>query len=303
MKSILAIIGTVFTVSIVCTAQTSPKMFYQDVAWSPDGKYISSTGLHDYVQGTDGFRTDIYVMRSDGSNLTKITGDQMNDYYASLSKKRVVYSSGLAKAKESSIFTANFDGSDLRRITQTTAKDTAPAFSPDGKRIAFMSDRDGGKHQIYVMNADGSDVRKLTDDATVSFCNPQWSPDGGRIVYYTDKGDRKDQVWIMNADGTNKTLLTGGIAHNIFPGWSHDGKKLIFSSSNRDGGNASYVDGSYLYTVNADGSGFAPLGKIKSFFARISPDGKKIAYITGGFPESSIYVANEDGSGAVKITK
>lgn len=293
----------VLIVSISWYAQDAPKMFYQDVAWSPDGKYISATGLHDYVKDTDGFKTDIYVMRSDGSNLTKITDDLNNDYYTSLSKKRVAYSSGLPKSQQSSIFTANFDGSDKKQVTLNGAKDSTPAFSPDGKRIAFMTVRDAGKYQIYVMKADGSGVRKLTDDPSTSFCNPQWSPDGKRIVYYTDKGDRKDQVWVMNADGSNKTLLTGGIAHNIFPGWSHDGKRVIFSSSNRDGGNASYVDGSYLYTISVDGSGFAPVGKIKSFFARFSPDGKKIAYITGGFPESSIYVANADGSGAIKITK
>jgi TolB protein len=211
-----AIFAIILYLGSVSFAQDVSKMFYQDVAWSPDGKLISATGLHDYVKDTDGFKTDIYVMRSDGSGLTKITGDELNDYYTSLSKKRVAYSSGIPKAKESSIFTANFDGSDLRRITQTAAKDTAPAFSPDGKRIAFMSQRDGAKHQIYVMNADGSDVRKLTDDPAMSFCNPQWSPDGKRIAYYTDKGDRKDQVWVMNADGSNKTLLTAGIGHNIF---------------------------------------------------------------------------------------
>ena len=299
----LFVLTAVAIASISLHAQDAPKMFYQDVAWSPDGKCISATGLHDYVKDTDGFKTDIYVMRTDGSNLTKITDDVNNDYYTSLSKKRIAYSSGLPKSQQTSIFTANLDGSDRRQITPSTGKDSAPAFSPDGKWIAFMSVRDAGKYQIYVMKADGSEVRKLTDDPSTSFCNPQWSPDGKRILFYTDKGDRKDQVWVMEVDGSNKRLLTGGIAHNIFPGWSPDGKKVIFSSSNRDGGNASYVDGSYLYTVNADGSGFAPLGKIKSFFARFSPDGKKLAYITGGFPESSIYVANADGTGPTKITK
>ena len=55
--------------------------------------------------------------------------------------------------------------------------------------------------------------------------------------------------------------------------------------------------------MNTDGSGLAKIGNINSFFARYSPNVKKIAYISGKFPETAIYIANADGSGAVKITK
>ena len=302
MKMVSSVFACILIGVIALYAQ-SAATFHQDVSWSPDGKHISFTGMHNYDQKTDGYKTDIYVIRADGSDQRQITADATNEYYTSFGKKLVAFSADVSGNKDSDIHTASPDGSGIRRLTRDAKDNTAPAFSPDGKSIAFMSTRDGGKFQIYVMRSDGSGARPLTNDQAVAHCNPQWSPDGKRIVYYTDIGDKKDQVWVMNADGSGKKLLTGGIGHNIFPGWSADGKRVIFSSSNRDGGEGSFVDGSYLYLINADGSGLAPLGTIKSFFARFSHDGKRLAYISGKFPSTSIYVANADGSGAVQITK
>ena len=108
----------------------------------------------------------------------------------------------------------------------------------------------------------------------------------------------------MNSDGSNQTLLTGGIGHNIFPAFSPDGKRIIFSSSNRNAQtDGSYVEGSFVYMINTDGSNLTKIANLKSYFARFSPDGKKIAYISGKFPETAIYIANADGSGAMKLTK
>ena len=108
----------------------------------------------------------------------------------------------------------------------------------------------------------------------------------------------------QNKDGSNQMLLTANIGHNIFPGWSPDSKRIIFSSSKRDAtSTGSNVLGSFLYIMNADGSGLKKLGQINSFFARFSPDGKRIAYVSGDFPKSAIYIADADGSAAVQITK
>lgn len=292
------------TVSLSLFVSGQQSMFHQDVSWSPDSKYITFTGLHDYDSKTDSFKTDIYVMRVDGSGLRKITSDDANDYYTSWGKGRIVFSSGPPSSKESDIFTINPDGSQLRQVTNVSGKDSTPAFSRDGKRIAFVSMRDGGKYQIYTMNSDGSKVKRLTNDTSTAFVNPQWSPDGKAILYYSDKGDGKDQVWTMRSDGSDQKVLTGNLGHNIFPGWSSDGKRIIFAASKRDKDQSgSYVDASRLYTMNADGSDLKLFANIQSFFARFSPDGKHVAYIAGKFPTNSIYIANADGSGAVKVTQ
>ena len=108
----------------------------------------------------------------------------------------------------------------------------------------------------------------------------------------------------MNSDGSNQTLLTNNIGHNIFPAWSPDGKRIIFSSSNRETKtHGALLEGTFVYTMNADGSNLTKVAGVSGYFARFSPDGKRIAYITGKFHETAVFVANPDGSGAMKLTK
>ena len=83
--------------------------------------------------------------------------------------------------------------------------DRSPAWSPDGKRLAFESLRDGN-HEIYVMNADGSDQTNLTKNPA-SDRSPAWSLDGKRIAFDSDR-DGDDEIYVMNADGSDVTRLT-----------------------------------------------------------------------------------------------
>ena len=144
------------------------------------------------------------------------------------------------------------------------------------------------------MNSDGSNVTRLTKDDEVAFYNPEWSPDGRMLVFYAEKGDAKDQIWTINADGTSPRLLTNNIGHNIFPAFSPNGKKIIYSSNlgGEHGG---------VFTMNLDGTEVEQLKGIKTGWIRYSPDGKKIVYVEGRFPNSSIIIANADGSNPKKI--
>lgn len=304
MKNLICTLVLLLSCAVCGLSQNPAPMFYQDIAWSPDGKYLSLTGMHDINQTTNSMKADIYVIKVDGSNLQKITGDATNEFYSSWSSdgKRILFSQTVKDSKNSNLFTVNKDGTGLIQLTKDSKQNSTPAFSPNGKKIAFISTRDSEKYQIYVMNSDGTNVLRLTTDSNIGYFNPMWSHDGKKIVYYAEKGDRKDQIWTMNADGSNQTLLINNIGHNIFPTWSPDGKHILFSSKRDSDTKASYVEGSYLYVMNADGTNIKRVGDIRSFFARFSPDGKTIAYISGKFPETSIYLANADGSGAKKLT-
>jgi Tol biopolymer transport system component len=112
------------------------------------------------------------------------------------------------------IYVMNADGSGQRRLTRNTVRDSNTVWSPDGRRIAFVSN-----WQVWVMNADGSGQRRLTRSGARNFA-PAWSPDGQRIAFERRLGRRQRpacsgcgealtfEVWVMNADGSGQQRLT-----------------------------------------------------------------------------------------------
>ncbi len=303
MKELISLLVLIIISAVGVFAQSNNAIFYQSLAWSPDGKFLSYTAMSDYDEKTDQYHTDIFIAKLADSKRQNISGNAKHAFSSTWTKdgKRIAFSAVAENGKDSDIFTVNKDGSDLIQLTKNAGQNATPSFSPDGKKIAFMSKCTGEKYQIFVMDLDGSNIKKLTNDSAVSFCNPIWSADGKKIVYYSDKEDKKDQIWLINTDGSQQTRLTDGSGHNIFPSFSFDGIRIIFSRRDEREADKSYVDASYLFVMNSDGSNLMQLSKINSFFARFSPDGKKIAFISGKFPSNNVFVANADGSNIKKI--
>ena len=139
----------------------------------------------------------------------------------------------------------NADASGLRRLRQASEatggqESTAPAWSPDGRRILFAGSPGlGGR--VSVVNADGSGERTLAKGGHAA-----WSPDGRRIVFVSTPGGRRGDVYVMNADGSARRNLTPSPSFDRSPVWSPDGRRIAFVSR-RDGN-------SEVYVVNADGS-------------------------------------------------
>ena len=178
------------------------------------------------------------------------------------------------------------------RLTDNGAFDSGPAWSPDGRRIAFNSNRDGN-WEVYVMNADGSGVTRLTDNDAVDG-SPTWSPDGTRIAFDSTRDGDWD-VYVMNADGSGVTRLTDNDAWDWSPAWSPNGRHIAFHS-NRDDGNWE------IYVMNADGSGVTRLtyNGAADFTPAWSPDSRRIAFGTGRHGKREVYVI--DASGVTRLT-
>jgi Tol biopolymer transport system component len=132
------------------------------------------------------------------------------------------------------IYTMRPDGSGLTNLTNDPAHDVDPYWSPDGKRIAFLSDR-AGYMQIFVMNADGSDVFQVTrreaDHAfrgLASSTFDPWSPDGSTLAFLERTPDGGQLIYTMEANGRNGLPLVYPPGNYTSISWSPDGSHLAY---------------------------------------------------------------------------
>jgi Tol biopolymer transport system component len=180
------------------------------------------------------FDTDIFRIRVDGTELTRLGAHPERDIAFSISPDggRIAFhrvDGDSPQTSSADVYTMAFDGSDVRRLTDDPTIDGFPAWSPDGARIAFASER-GGKQEIYVMNADGTDqVRLLHIDDDLDDTHPTWSPDGEQIAFIRGvvPPGRAGGLWVMGAEGSNPHILLGAPLV-AFPAWSPDGTRIAF---------------------------------------------------------------------------
>jgi Tol biopolymer transport system component len=208
------------------------------------------------------------------------------------------------------IYSVNPDGTGFVNLTNTpdqgSEREELPAWSPDGTKIAFMSNRDDQfNYEIYVMNADGSNPTRLTSNSAHDH-SPTWSPDGTKIAFGRSTSATHIRVMVMNSDGTGEVELADprafGASSTGHLQWSPDGTKLAFH------------DIADIWVMSADGASFTKLTSYpptrcceeQAADPTWSPDSQKIAfsqdYLTGDISTASIEVINADGSGRQRLT-
>lgn len=227
-------------------------------AWSADGKLLAFVRY-------DG----LFVVAPDGTGLRKVKGD--------LALGRAVWSPArneLAVMGRHGILRVGLSGAPSHNLSRSPAADVDPAWSPDGRRVAFASNR-SGNHDIYIVNRNGRDLRRLTRHPLAEVA-PVWSPDGRSIAFRRHSphhvaGSSKESVVVINADGGAARELMSFVPEETLDRccwrveWSPGGQRVVTDL----GARITVIDalGGKIWTIAA--RGIAP---------HWSPDGRRILF-------------------------
>ncbi|GAA0473637.1 amidohydrolase family protein [Parasphingorhabdus litoris] len=203
------------------------------------------------------------------------------------------------------IYTMPMAGGTPTRIAEGLAWEVQPRFSPDGKRIAFTSDRGGGDN-IWIMNRDGSDKRQVTKEKFRLLNQPSWSPDGRFIIakkhFTTGRSLGTGEVWVYHVSGGAGVVLVKkpNEQHQKELGepiYAPDGKSLYYTRNITPGGRFIYAQDSNTdlfnieeYDLESGEVTTAVSGLGGSVRPTPSPDGKSIAFVRRERAKSKLYV-------------
>jgi Tol biopolymer transport system component len=266
-------------------------------SWSPDATRIAFVDYRPVNAGNVGLMSlNVWVMNADGTGVKPLTGDPRTVFYDAVwapdghklasvcqlldvtKDKQIVYQS-------TNICVVNTDGSGAVPLTRFTNRDIFidhVAWSPDGRKIAFFSNRalqgsdekpdDSRSRNLWVMDADGSHALALTH-FTEWFTRIEemaWSPNSRKIAYVSVRaldggsgGARGENIWITNADGSGSFPLTRfSEARCRGFSWSPDGSRVSFSSNAGLDGADTSTGAFNIWTIKLDGSSAMPLTSI-----------------------------------------
>jgi TolB protein len=284
-----------------------------DPVWSPDGRHLA------FVSTRDGDH-DIFITDLDGSWVMQVTHNDVLDWRPAWSPDgtRLLFESELDKNFEIYVAGVDLAACDLQapacisapiRLTDHPAVDSYPTWSPDGRQIAFQSNRDGN-FDIFVVPVIGPGLvgpapgerlepLNLTRDPAGDWF-PAWSPDGRYLAFESDR-DHNREIYILDLEaGLDPPIrLTAHTATDTAPRWSPDGQSILFVS-NRSHDDEIYLaafDGQPARTIrnltNRPGSERNPLW---------SPDGRQIAFESYGQGSDGIFIMKSDGTEQTQIT-
>lgn len=178
------------------------------------------------------------------------------------------------------------------RFIFSTQNEFYPAFSPDGRRIAFMSER-SGTQEIWICDSDGSKTLQLTSFGGAAIYGPSWSPDSQNIALTVAQKGIKEDIYVVSVNGGVPRRMTTDPAEDKWPYWSHDGKWIYFSST-RSGREE-------IWRMPASGGEAVQITRNSGDTPQESPDGRFLYYMKEWPDAVSVWRASVDGNQEAKV--
>jgi Tol biopolymer transport system component/tRNA A-37 threonylcarbamoyl transferase component Bud32 len=198
----------------------------------------------------------------------------------------------VAASRDRLVFVKEQDDTDIYRfevgrpaepVITSTSRDGDPQFSPDGRRVAFVSERTG-EHEIWLAEADGSRPRQLTHGPGIMQGSPRWSPDGRRIAFDSRSEEGGYSIWTIDADGASPRGLTQDPGDETSPGWSRDGRFIYFTKRS-----------SGVWRVPATGGTEERMIREDAYLASESIDGKTLFFMRNTRDASPLFAVSLAG--------
>ena len=260
----------------------------QGPTWTRDGARIIfsyGSGFSPFA-GAGGDLWQITPGRTEGLEKMPV-GHDATAPIVSLAGNRLAY---VQTQINGNIWRVDLDGpkAKARILVTSTREQNDPVFSPDGRRIVFMSNR-SGTSEIWLCDSDGGNAQQLTSSGGALTGTPRWSPDGKQIVFDSRVGGEAN-VYVIDANGGVPRKLETGTRMNSLPSWSHDGKWIYFAS----GLTHSNLT---LWRVAATGGRAEQLTKTASIMPIESPDGQYVYFVRFTEGKFRLWRIRPDGSG------
>jgi Tol biopolymer transport system component len=234
---------------------------FGDLAWTRDGKSLI------FVDSVIKRLWRVEIEGNEPPTLIELAGFRAMHPAIAASRDRLVF------AHEVTSFDVYrfVPGRPAEPVLASTFEDFNPQFSPDGRRIAFETNRSGEGEQVWLANADGSSPSPLTRGPGLHQGTPRWSPDGHRIAFDSLGEDGQYGIWTIDVEGGSPRRLTQGPGDDNVPSWSRDGRYVYFA---RGAGGPSDV-----WRVPAAGGEAERVTHGGGFFSFESVDGKTLFFM------------------------
>ena len=322
------------TTSVMITGDGDGLWDHQDPAWSPDGRWIAYGSDHglwivsasggparplvappgpDYepAWSSDGrsvyfaSRRDgvaaLWVVDASGGTPRRLTTGAGSERHPSVSRdgSQLAYATSPENAD---VVVRDLATGEEQRV-ESARDEIMPAFAPDGRAVAFVSNRLGGRFDLWEQGLDPGDAkpRRLTDQPGV-VSHPSYSPDGKWIAYHRAIDGTSRDIWVVPTSGAQPARITSDPADDVHPAWSPDGRSLAFASERQDG--------MHVWVVGvARGRVTVPPRQLTSGAASDqapvwSPDGASIAYVADeGGQGRDVWVVPVSGGRPRRVTQ